>query len=267
MTQPPYSLSKGQTPILISMPHNSSEIPSDLKAGMQDYAQLSPDTDWFVDRLYAMAAEMGIGILKPHYSRYVIDLNRPPDDTNLYPGADTTGLCPVNCFDRRPIYLPGQEPTQEDIQSRIQKYWQPYHQALQTEIQRLYDLFGTVLVYDAHSIASHVPRFFDGQLPDLNLGTHNSRACSPELEAALVKVAEASEYTWVLNGRFKGGYITRHYAQTDKQIYCFQLELSQATYMNEQTGEWHQSKAVKIQKVLCQILEALQKTIKPQTSA
>lgn len=256
MSQLPYTLSKGQTPILISMPHNASEIPSDLKAHMQDYAQLSPDTDCFVDRLYEMAAEMGIGILKPHYSRYVIDLNRPPDDTNLYPGADTTGLCPVTCFDRRPIYLPGQEPTQQEIQHRIQAYWQPYHQALQTETQRLYDLFGTVLVYDAHSIASHVPRFFEGQLPDLNLGTHNSQTCSPDLEAALVKVAEKSGYSWVLNGRFKGGYITRHYAQPEKRIYSFQLELSQATYMDEITREWDSLKSLQIKKILKAFLVA-----------
>ena len=255
--EPAYSLQPGTTPLLISMPHNASRIPPALCSRMHGYAQTSPDTDWFVDKLYDIAAERGIGILKPTWSRYVIDLNRPPDDQNLYPGADTTGLIPLSGFDRRPIYLAGQEPHQREVNQRLELIWRPYHQALQTEIQRLHSHFGVAVVYDAHSIASHVPRFFDGALPDLNLGTNGGLSCAPKMQETLVQVAAASGFTWVLNGRFKGGYITRAYARPAAGVHSFQLELSQATYLDESDRSWKPQLAAGIQPVLGELLSAL----------
>ncbi len=250
-----YTLTTGSTPVLISMPHNSAEIPDEIKARMHPFAHQSPDTDWFVDRLYECAPDMGLSVLKPSWSRYVIDLNRPPDDQNLYPGADTTGLVPISSFDSHPIYKAGQEPDQIEIQNRLEAYWQPYHQTLEAEIKRIHSQFGMAIVFEAHSIASHVPRFFEGQLPDLNFGTANGTSCSNELSLALTAVAQSSDYSWVLNGRFKGGYITRAYAKPANQIHCMQLELSQATYLNEADGSWDPKRAAQIQPVLQKILK------------
>lgn len=261
-----YTLRQGHVPLLISMPHNASQIPAELAQRMEPYARQAPDTDWFLDRLYDFAADMGCSILQPHYSRYVVDLNRPSDDTNLYPGADTTGLCPTSCFDRRQIYLQNQEPDEIEVQQRVQTYWQPYHQALEQEIQRLQERFGCLAVYDAHSIASHVPRFFEGQLPDLNLGTNASASCAVELEQALTEVARKSGYSWVLNGRFKGGYITRHYAYPAGEIHSFQLELSQATYLNEQDRSWEPGKASGIRPVLRHFVETILEWLQTRSS-
>lgn len=251
-----YTLTRGTTPLLISMPHNSSSIPSDIATRMHPYAQGSPDTDWLLNQLYDFAPRLGMGILQPHYSRYVIDLNRPEDDQSLYPGADTTGLVPTSLFDRRPIYLSEQAPEGAEIQERIQKYWRPYHQALQDELARLKAEHGQVLLFEAHSIASVVPRFFDGQLPDLNLGNHGGKSCSPAILKAAEDIAEVSSYSWVSNGRFQGGYITRAYGQPQNGVHTLQLELSQATYLEEETGRWMPGKVIRIQPVLQRLLEA-----------
>lgn len=253
----PLHLQAGTTPILISMPHNASAIPAGLQQRMHTYAQTSPDTDWYVDRLYDMAAGLGIGVLKPSWSRYVIDLNRPADDQNLYPGSDTTGLCPLSCFDHRPIYLPNQQPTAVEISQRIQTVWQPYHQTLEAEIARLKARFGLAVVFEAHSIASVVPRFFAGQLPDLNLGTFGGRSCDVGMQDRLRSVAAASGYSWVLNGRFQGGYITRAYAAPTHGIHTFQLELSQATYLDETSRSWNPKLAASTQALLEDLLQAL----------
>jgi len=254
--QPIYTLHPSNTPLLISMPHNGFAIPEPLRSRMTQAAQSSPDTDWFLDRLYAFAAEMGIGMLNPHFSRYVIDLNRPADNANLYPGQDTTSLCPVDRFDSGPIYLSGQEPDDQEIQSRIDTYWKPYHQALQLEVRRLHQEFGKVLIFEAHSIAAEVPRFFSGKLPDLNFGTQSGQSCSSDLEARMVNIAENSGYSWVLNGRFKGGYITRAYHQVPEQIYTLQLELSQATYLDPQRLTWKADQAEEIIPVLKKVVQS-----------
>jgi len=260
-----FTLQTGQTPVLISMPHTSSSLPSQLACRMHPYAQAGPDTDWLIDRLYGFAPQLGVGLLQPHYSRYVIDLNRPQDDQNLYPGADTTGLCPSNTFDRRPLYLPGQEPDAAEIQQRVQTYWQPYHAALQAEIQRLKDNFGVAVVLEAHSIASVVPRFFTGPLPDLNLGTADGQSCAPDLAQAVQTLFESSTYSWVHNGRFKGGYITRAYGQPDQAVHTLQLEISQATYLEEESGTWLPGKVARLQPVLERLLRVLLDWSQPNT--
>lgn len=207
-------------------------------------------------RLYDFARELGLSLLIPHWSRYLIDLNRPPDDANLYPGADTTGLCPVSRFDREAIYLPGETPDAAEIVQRREDYWQPYHAALQAESQRLQALHGHVLIYDAHSIASVVPRFFEGELPVLNLGTAGGSSCAPALEAIFSDWAAASGHSWVLNGRFKGGYITRAYARPEAGIHTFQLELAQRSYRDEARGCWHHARASALQEQLLILLRA-----------
>lgn len=252
-----FDLQLGTTPLLLSMPHNSSSIPHAIAERMHPYAQSAPDTDWLLNMLYDFAPALGISVLRPAFSRYVIDLNRAEDDHNLYPGADTTGLCPTSCFDRRPIYLANSEPTPEEIQQRIENYWRPYHKALQTEVARLRAQFKHVLVFEAHSIASVVPRFFEGILPELNLGTANGESCDPQIFDKVIQVCQGSGFHWVSNARFKGGYITRAYGHPATGVSTLQLEISQATYMQEETGTYAEAKAARLKPVLHRLLETI----------
>lgn len=224
----------GETPVLLSIPHVGTTLPPDIAATMTDAAQAVPDTDWHLDRLYHFAPALGIGFLKATCSRYVIDLNRDPAGSVLYPGASNTELCPLTTFDNQPVYKPGQEPDAAEIERRIGAYWRPYHEQLRSELQALKERYGVAVLFDAHSIRSHVPRFFDGQLTDFNLGTADGATASTALVGRLMNVLKATErYSAVLNGRFKGGFITRHYGNPDDNIHTVQLELSQRTYMDE----------------------------------
>ena len=251
-----FSLHRGSKPLLISMPHNGVEIPDDLARAMTKEAMQVPDTDWFLDKLYDFAPALGASVLNPRYSRYVIDLNRAPDGEVLYAGANNTELCPTSTFAQQPIYLSGKEPTTEDIQQRVARYWQPYHQVIADELSRLVSRHGYALLFEAHSIQSHVPRFFDGRLPDINFGTAEGKSAHPSLIEAIASV-DFAEYSTVTNGRFKGGYITRHYGQPSKNIHAIQLELSQITYMNEAEMTWSEEKAPNVQPVLKAIVESL----------
>jgi N-formylglutamate deformylase len=232
---PPFKFRAGRTPLLVSMPHTGTHIPDALAQRMTPVALTVPDTDWHLERLYDFLDALGASVLVANYSRYVVDLNRPPDNANLYPGQDTTGLCPVDTFHREPIYVPGQAPGAAEIAERVAQYWQPYHDKLAEELARLKARHGRALLWDAHSIFSVVPRFFEGTLPDFNLGTADGRACATGVGEALLDVASrASAYRAVLNGRFKGGYITRRYGRPDEAMHAVQLELSEATYMEEE---------------------------------
>lgn len=231
---PPFKFRQGTTPLLVSMPHVGTHIPAELSANMTDAARLLADTDWHLELLYNFLDELGASVLVATHSRYVVDLNRPPDNANLYPGQDTTGLCPVDTFDRHPLYQEGKAPNDAEIAQRIAQYWQPYHTTLNGELQRLRSEHGVAMLWDAHSIASVVPRFFEGRLPDFNLGTASGKSCTDDLAQQLSTIANAaSGYTSALNGRFKGGYITRNYGKPEQNIHAVQLELSQITYMNE----------------------------------
>lgn len=232
---PVFSLHRGSLPLLISIPHLGTQIPADIAATMTPAAQRTDDCDWHLDRLYGFAKALGASILAPTYARYVIDLNRPPDGANLYPGQDTTGLLPVDTFDKEPLYRDGHLPTDAEVARRRDAYWTPYHDALAAELAALKQQHGTVLLWEAHSIRSRVPRFFDGRLPDFNFGTSNGASAAAGLGEALAAVVERhGGYTAVANGRFKGGYITRQYGQPAQQVHAVQLELSQITYMEEQ---------------------------------
>ena len=251
------TLHQGQLPLLISLPHDGSELPAELAARMTATARRAPDTDWFVSRLYAFGRALGASMLVPRWSRYVVDLNRPPDDLSLYPGQNTTGLCPTVQFTGEPVYLPGQEPGATEIADRVEKHWRPYHDALGAELARLRDQHGRVLLWEGHSIRSRVPFLFDGRLPDINLGTAAGASCHPGMQRRLEQILEGqSRYSWVSNGRFKGGYITRHYGRPDAGIEAIQLELAQCNYMDEDQASYDSDKAGEIQLLLESMIRA-----------
>jgi N-formylglutamate deformylase len=251
-----YDLVTGSIGMLISMPHNGQLIPDSIASNMTLAGHQVPDTDWYMDKLYDFAQDLGISIIKPKYSRYVIDLNRNIDGINLYPGANSTELCPTTAFDLSPLYLTGHEPDEGEIQRRIDGYWQPYHQALKNTLAEMKARYGKVVLLDAHSILSKVPRFFEGQLPDFNFGSANGESCSAEL---INKVAQLdlSPYSTVVNGRFKGGYITRGYGRPADNIHAVQLELSQHTYMDEPSDQYNQEKAAKVKEKLQDFVQCL----------
>lgn len=224
----------GSTPLLVSIPHCGTHVPDDIAARLTPAARALPDTDWHVDRLYDFAAGLGAGVLAATHSRYVIDLNRPPDDRPLYPGADSTGLCPTTTFADEPIYANGDNPRNDEVARRIETYWRPYHDRIGDVLTELRARHGVALLFEAHSIRSEVPRFFEGRLPDLNLGTAGGGSSDPGLVRRLVSLCDgAHDYSHVLNGRFKGGYITRAHGRPEDGVHAIQLELSQATYMIE----------------------------------
>ena len=252
-----FTLHRGTAPLLISLPHDGSEIPPALAARMTPPAQRAPDTDWFVSRLYDFGRALGASMLVPRYSRYVVDLNRPPDDVSLYPGQNTTGLCPIVQFSGEAVYLEGQLPDEKEIAGRIETFWRPYHAALEGELRRLRAEHERVLLWEGHSIRGRLPFLFDGQLPDFNLGTVNGASCAPRMQAAMEAVLGAqSDYSWISNGRFKGGYNTRHYGQTAAGIDAVQLELVQRNYMDEDAVSYDPSVAQPTQALIIELVRA-----------
>ena len=232
MTELPFHFVQGDSPLLVSMPHVGLKVPEDVARHLTINSGKLADTDWHLDWLYSFLATMGVSTLVACYSRTVIDLNRGADGYALYPGQSETELCPTTGFDNQPLYKEGCAPDGLEIQRRKELYWQSYHDELRAELSRIKKQYGYALLWDAHSIKSHVPRFFDGQLPDLNLGSGNGTSCDSELAEGLLKIATGSSYSAVLNGRFTGGYITRHYGDPDNDIHAIQLEISQNTYMD-----------------------------------
>ena len=256
MTDTIYTLHRGNAPLLVSLPHDGSEIPKAMAARMTPAARRAPDTDWHVGRLYAFAMSLGASVLAPCYSRYVVDLNRPPDDTSLYPGQNTTGLCPTRQFCDQPVYREGEAPDAAEIAARVERYWRPYHDCLRTELERLRAAHGRVVLWEGHSIRGEVPFLFEGRLPDLNLGTAGGESCSPALQQRLEAVlAGQDEFDWVVNGRFKGGYITRHYGVPASGVDAVQLEISQRVYMDEDSFGWDDAKAARTQRLLRALLQ------------
>jgi N-formylglutamate deformylase len=256
----PFNLDSKNSPLLISMPHVGSIIPKHIACDMTAEALQMPDVDWHLPQLYDMAKEYDASVISANYMRYVIDLNRSPDDMSLYPGQDTTGLCPIDTFSKQPIYKIGKEPAVSEIKNRIEQYWRPYHVQLKAELDRIHSLYGMVILLDAHSIASEVPRFFHGKLPDLNFGTADSKTCDASLELHLAHTMQQSplahKYSHVFNGRFKGGFITRHYGVPALNIHAVQLEISQRIYMQEQSPYTYTPALAKhLQPLLGQLIE------------
>jgi N-formylglutamate deformylase len=252
-----FTLHRGSVPLLVSLPHDGTRVPDAIAPRLTASARGVPDTDWHVARLYDFARELGGSILTPTHSRYVVDLNRSEDDTSLYPGQNTTGLCPVRQFDGSPVYLDGAEPTPDEVRARVDRYWRPYHAALRDELARLRAAHGRVVLWEGHSIRGELPWLFPGRLPDLNLGTAGGSSCSPELALRLgLALAGQDAYDWVANGRFKGGHITRHYGRPEQGVEAVQLEIAQRCYMDEASFEWDPLKAAALQPVLRALLEA-----------
>jgi N-formylglutamate deformylase len=232
---PVFSLHQGSSPLLVSLPHAGTKIPTEMQHLYTSKALLVEDTDWHLDQLYNFVTEQGISLITPKFSRYVIDLNRPPEDTAMYAGVNNTGLCPLTDFEGVSIYKDGGQPNAQDILQRKQQYWQPYHAALANELARLKSMHGFAVLLDGHSIKSQLPWLFDGKLPDLNVGTVNGSSCSGEIGTAVAQLLDQErDFSNVMNGRFKGGYITRHYGQPSQNIHAVQLEMCWSTYMQEQ---------------------------------
>lgn len=245
---PLFNLDRRDGPLIISIPHLGRHIPEDLRARYAPVAEELQDTDWHVDRLYAFGAELGATMLSAVVSRYVIDPNRPATGESLYPGMTTSSLCPSETFRGEPLYLEGAEPDAVEIERRVTAYWRPYHDALRGEIERLRARHGKVLLWEAHSIASFLPRLFDGKLPDFNFGTSDGESCDQRISAAAVDAVRDSEVSWVLNGRFKGGFITRRYGCPQNGVHAVQLELCQSMYMDEEAPfGWRADRAANTQ--------------------
>jgi N-formylglutamate deformylase len=257
MIRDPFEFQSGHLPLLISIPHAGTRLTPAVEKGLTDEARPLQDTDWHIPRLYDFARTMGANVLVGNYSRLVIDLNRPADDKPLYTTA-TTGLFPDVLFDGRPSFLPDAAPSDQERAGYLQNIWQPYHQQLQTVLTQLKAQHGYALLFDAHSIASVIPRLFDGKLPDLNLGTNGGESCPASLSDRLVTCCQQQQqFSHVLNGRFKGGYITRAYGQPQKNQHAVQLELAQVNYMSEQTFEFDAARAAPLQRLLQQMIESM----------
>lgn len=229
-----YDFHPGELPVLVNVPHCGTGLPPAQAGRMTDAALRLPDTDWHVEKLYDFATGLGAGLMAAKLSRYVVDLNRDPEGKPLYPGADNTELCPGRTFGNEPIYTDGSVVSAAEMAERRQLYWQPYHDRLAAELAAIKARHGFVVLLDGHSIPSMVPRFFEGRLPDLNLGTNDGQSCAPPLAAAAYAALSAdARFSHVHNGRFKGGYITRHYGRPADGMHALQLELAEASYMDE----------------------------------
>ncbi len=253
----PVEVVRGSGPIVLGFPHAGTYVPEEIFGRLNDLGQALSDTDWYVDRLYNDLLD-GITIVRATFHRYVIDANRDPTDQSLYPGQNTTGLVPITNFDGQPIWRV--EPSREEIQQRCRDYHAPYHAALESELLRVRAIHGCVLLYDCHSIRSEIPFLFDGRLPDFNIGTYGGKTCAGTVAHAVEQICRASHgYSTVVNGRFQGGWTTRHYGNPDENIHSLQMELAQKTYLEQETGPFTYSdvKAEELRKILKAILGAL----------
>jgi N-formylglutamate amidohydrolase len=252
-------LVRGDTPLVIDVPHAGTHVPPALAQRLTPAARAVPDTDWHVEKLYAFARDAGVTLLVATHSRYVVDLNRNPSGIALYPGADNTELCPTRTFASEPVYSDSRGPDAREIAARRSEYFDPYHAQLAAEVERVRARHGYAILLDGHSIRSEVPRFFAGRLPDLNLGTADGASCAPAVQEAVDAVlVGAAAFTSVVNGRFKGGYVTRHYGDPAHGVHALQLEIAQACYMDEDPPyAWDAHRAAPLVVVLENLIAAL----------
>lgn len=251
-----YDFHRGTGPLLISIPHSGTELPEALAHRLTVVGRGLPDTDWFVHVLYDFARELGASIIKANFSRYVVDLNRSSDSASLYVGNPTSPVCPTETFGGGFIYMAGHEPEDGEIAARIDKYWRPYHERIATELAALRAAHGKALLWDAHSIASEIPGLFEGVLPEFNFGTRDGASCPRDISEALVQIiARDGEFGAVLDGRFKGGYITDHYGKPANGVYAIQLELARRAYMDEAVEQvWDAQRAQRAQALISRLL-------------
>lgn len=250
-----YSFSEGSTPLLISIPHDGRDLMPGQADRMMDVAKALPDTDWFVRDLYDFSPSIGAATIAANFSRYVVDLNRSADDAAPYANQISTGLCPLQTFAGEDLYLPGESVSEDEQAARVREYWQPYHNKIADTLEQLREQHGYALLWDAHSIASEVPRLFPGVLTDINVGTDGSKSCAAICEQAVMAATDDSAYSSVLNGRFMGGYITRHYGDPGKNIHAIQLELSQRCYMDEKRMRYDESSAKDVAETIKRMLQ------------
>ncbi len=232
------TVERGDVPLIVSVPHAGTDIPKDIAARLASVDLARKDADFYVDRLYAFAGDLGATVVRTAISRSVIDVNRDPSGRSLYPGQAVTGLCPLTTFDGEALYRTTQDPGGPEIYRRREAYFAPYHAAIAAEIARLRSLHDSVVLYDAHSIRSHVARLFDGKLPQFNIGTNDGQSCALALTRAVENISDAGGRSRVTDGRFKGGWITRHYGRPDEGVHAIQMELAIRGYADEQSAGW-----------------------------
>ncbi|WP_051082926.1 N-formylglutamate deformylase [Kiloniella laminariae] len=253
------TVTRGSSPVVLGMPHTGTWLPADILEKLNQTGKMLTDTDWHIDQLYSGLLPE-VTIVKANFHRYAIDANRDPGGVSLYPGQNTTSLCPLTDFDNQPIYLAGQEPDADEIERRRTLFHSPYHEALATELERVRQLHGTAILYDCHSIRSHIPFLFDGKLPDFSIGTNHGETCHALIEQVVKDICQKAEgFTTVLNGRFKGGWTTRHYGQPKTGIHAIQMELTQTTHLaREQLPfDYDKAKADLLRPHLREILDQL----------
>lgn len=258
-------VTRGEAPLLVSLPHTGTTIPDPFRAGLVSVPLACKDADWWIDRLYGFVRDLGATVVRTSISRTVIDVNRDPSGASLYPGQATTGLCPTTTFDGEPLYLEGRDPDAAGIAERRAAYFDPYHRALAAERDRLRARHASIVLYDCHSIRSVIPRLFEGMLPQFNIGTNDGASCGPALAAAVEAACDASGHSRVTNGRFKGGYITRAYGDTANGVHAIQMELACRGYMRERPGPvstsawptpWDAAYAAPLRATLVQVMDA-----------
>ncbi len=250
-----YSYHAGSTPLLISVPHDGRLLPQSVERRMTATGRDISDTDWHVAKLYDCVRELDASLLVADYSRYVVDLNRPPDDAALYEGQISTGICPSMSFAGKNLYEDMGVVAAQEVRERVDAYWLPYHSLMESTLTALRDRYGYAILWDAHSIPSLVPRLFDGELPVLNIGTNNGDSCSASIAEQVFEIAASSDYSTVMNARFKGGYITRHYGDPRNNVHAIQLEIAQRAYMDEASREYDDRKADELRDTLLPMLE------------
>ncbi|MDD7970880.1 N-formylglutamate deformylase [Roseinatronobacter alkalisoli] len=252
----PFGIHQGNSPLVLGIPHAGTCIPDDVRIALNDTGRAISDTDWHMDRVHEGLVD-DVTIVSARFHRYVIDANRDPSGASLYPGQNTTGLIPLTDFDGNPIWA--QEPGAMDIESRRKQFHAPYHAALAAELARVKALHGFAILYDCHSIRSQIPFLFEGTLPDFNIGTNHGVTCAPALQALVMRhCADANGFTSVLNGRFVGGWTTRHYGQPDQGIHAIQMELAQSTYMQQSPPwAWDKGRATRLRAVLGPMLREI----------
>lgn len=256
-----FELHQGSSPIILGLPHTGTEVPAEIWDRLNENGKILADTDWHIHDLYAGLLDDATTV-RATFHRYVIDANRDPAGVSLYPGQNTTGLVPETDFDGRPIWKAGEEPTEADIAHRLANFHAPYHAALAAEIERVKAIHGIAVLYDCHSIRSHIPFLFEGALPDFNIGTDMCKTCDPRIEKIAVKVTDMAEsYTSILNGRFKGGWTTRHYGKPETGVHAIQMELAQSTHLASETPPfaYDDSKAAKLRIHLKTILTQIER--------
>ena len=257
--EPIFEYVPGDLPLVVSFPHSGTYVPPELAVRLRPQILDLPDTDWFVPQLYDFCGALGASVIRATHTRYVVDLNRPPDGAPLYPGQRETTVCPTETFGGEALYLDGAFPTAAEVSDRLSHYWQPYHDRLAALTREIAERHGHCILWDAHSIVSQVPGLFDGRLPDLNVGTADGRSCSPALRDRIVASLNAQEqFSFVVNGRFKGGYITRHYGNPAGRIDAVQLEIAQCAYLLEtRTPAFDESRAKPLALLLHDLLRSV----------